>query len=256
VINVFSSFDPLFVTLGTGTRFVHVAVLELEHVLSNHCASLAFAYIVTLVGSFSNLTYVVAVEYAFTIAHAQLHTRNSYCTVHPPGSVELAVRVIFVVSVLDQLFVNVGGGGATLFHVHVATAQVLSNNCASNILYENTVTHGSPIVLTNVFVDEITVHQHAFHVYHLYHHHTVHPGSVPFAVNVILLHSFALKFKLFAVGATLLHVAVFHSHALSNHCLSFTFTYLHVVHGSVNVTDVVDAVCHAILVVHVLLLYH
>ena len=37
----------------------------------------------------------------------------------------------------------------------------------------------------------------------------VHPGSLTFAVNVIVLHSFPLFVTLFAVGATLFHVPVF-----------------------------------------------
>jgi len=171
-------------------------------------------------------------------------------------SLHAAVNVIGLFSFTGPLFVNVLMVGATLFHVHVAIAQFHVNHCASLILYENTVTHGSGILLTNVDVALITVHQHTFHVYHAYHVLVVPPGSVPFAVNVILLHSFALKFKLFAVGATLFHVAVFHAHTLVAHCVSVTFTYLPVVHGSNNIPVVVADVCPIILAVHHASLYH
>ena len=166
------------------------------------------------------------------------------------------MNVIAVLSGFVPLFVNVFIVGGTLFHVHVAIAQFPVNHCASLILYENTVTHHSFIVLTNVIADEITLPQHAFHVYHAYHVLVVQPGSVPFAVNVIFAHSFALKFKLFAVGATLFHIHTHHVHILPLHCPSLILTYLHVFHGSVIVTVVLIAVCHATIAVHVEFVYH
>ena len=48
---------------------------------------------------------------------------------------------------------------------------------------------------------------HALLLYHWY-VNVVHPGSLTFAVNVILLHSFPLLLTSLAVGSTLFHVAV------------------------------------------------
>ena len=166
------------------------------------------------------------------------------------------MNVIAVLSGFVPLFVNVLIVGATLFHVHVAIAQFPVNHCASLILYENTVTHGSLILLVKLIVLAITLHQHAFHVYHAYHVLVVQPGSLPFAVNTILLHSFALKFKLFAVGATLFRVHIHHTHVLPLHWLSVILIYLHVLHGSVNVTVVLFVVCHATTAVQLASIYH
>lgn len=79
--------------------------------------------------------------------------------------------------------------------------------------------------------DPITVHAHAFHVYHAYHVFVVHPGSLPFAVKTIFVHSFPDKFKLLAVGARLFRVYVAY-HVLSFHRLSLTLARIHVVVGS------------------------
>ena len=78
---------------------------------------------------------------------------------------------------------------------------------------------------------EITV-VHALLLYHWY-VNVVLPGSLTFAVNVIVLHSFPLFVTLFAVGATFFHVAVFTALHVPLHHPSVTFTYTLYVPGSV-----------------------
>ena len=59
-----------------------------------------------------------------------------------------------------------------------------------------------------LFVSLLIAVVHALLLYHWY-VNVVLPGSLTFAVNVIVLHSFPLFVTLFAVGATFFNVAVF-----------------------------------------------
>ncbi len=70
----------------------------------------------------------------------------------------------------------------------------------------------------------------------------VHPKSVAFDVNNIVLHSFALLLTLFAVGATLFHVQVLFAHVHVSHCASIAFTDNTRLHGSPKVLHVVAVV--------------
>jgi len=58
-----------------------------------------------------------------------------------------------------------------------------------------------------LLVSLLIVVVHALLLYHWY-VNVVSPGSLTFAVNVILLHSVPLLLTLFAVGATFFHVTV------------------------------------------------
>jgi len=92
-------------------------------------------------------------------------------------------------------------------------------------------------------------------LYHWY-VNVVPPGSLTSAVNVIVLHSFALHATSLAVGETFFHVAVFTALHVPLHCASVTFTYTLFVHGSVNVFLYVLDVALLIALVHVEFVYH
>jgi len=96
---------------------------------------------------------------------------------------------------------------------------------------------------------------HASSLYHWYVNVVSH-GSLTFAVNVIELHSFPLFVTLFAVGATLFHVAVFTALHVPLHCPSVTFTYTLYVPGSPLVYLYVLFVALLIALVHVEFVYH